>query len=81
MQWANQTCRLILSAFVKPGERAQPSVLEFQGVTHLSVPRHDEWGPSSSVNGASSKPGHFAIEMQSGDVIDIKAQSFSFGAR
>jgi hypothetical protein len=47
----------------------------------LSCPREQPWGRSVHVNGATiavtlaGGPAHLRIEMQSGDVIDLKAES------
>lgn len=53
------------------------------GVTDLRVPKLQEWGPSSSVNGTSETVAdatgttHLKIEMQTGDVIEIVAREFT----
>lgn len=54
--------------------------LKASGLTHLEVPRRRPWGPSVSVNeirGPTHLDGRteIEIEMQSGDVIVIAAQS------
>ena len=54
------------------------------GVSNLSVPRLNEWGPSVSVNNVEEliplENGKYKmkIEMQSGDVIEIDAMTFIF---
>jgi len=53
-----------------------------EGVTSLNMPKKDEWGRSVSVNrinGPTILTGgisQFAVEMQSGDVIEVLARSF-----
>jgi len=51
--------------------------LEFTGCTNISVPHENPWGKSSSINSTKYEDGLFKIEMQSGDVIAITANSFS----
>jgi hypothetical protein len=65
--------------FRSRSQSATPHVLEFAGVTELLVPHRQPWGPSERVNsGAAPAPGRFEIEMQSGDVIEIRAGGFTF---
>jgi len=48
----------------------------FQGVTNFVVPREQPWGPSVCVNEFRHDPdGNVEIEMQSGDVIKLHAES------
>ncbi len=53
------------------------------GVVHLDVPRHGEWGPSASVNkvrgpiDTGSGAFRLQIEMQSGDTLTVSAASFT----
>lgn len=53
-----------------------------ENVVNLSMPRRDEWGRSASVNEVagpalrSDGTQTLRIEMQSGDVIEITADSF-----
>jgi hypothetical protein len=80
MSWSERVCVLELSAFVAPGSHAVPCCLTFHGVSDLRVPHEESWGTSSSVNGGTAHGGVFKIEMQSGDVIEVKAHEFSFAA-
>ena len=80
VNWESKQCRLRLTAFTTPSSVAQPCVLTFDGVTFLSMPHNEPWGPSSSVNTASIANGRFRIEMQSGDAIELSATGFAFSA-
>lgn len=54
-----------------------------EGVKDLHVPRANDWGPSVSVNKVSGIEPHLSgfrltIQIQSGDVIEIVADKFTF---
>jgi hypothetical protein len=72
--WAEARCRLFLEL------AAGSHVLEFGGVTRVAIPREAPWGRSVSVNGVSVKGGVAAIEMQSGDTIEVSASEAEFSA-
>ncbi len=56
-----------------------PHLLVFEGFTSLELPYQKPWGPSCSINIVrEAKQGEFEIELQSGDVLCIKASHFSF---
>jgi len=52
-------------------------------VVDLKIPKRHEWGPSVSVNGTTEETSatpattHLKIEMQTGDVIEIVAGTFT----
>ncbi len=75
IDWEKKLCRFHLSVVSRSGNDA---LLAFEGVTWLSMPHNEPWGPSSSVNSVSDAGGGFKIEMQSGDIIEIKATSYAF---
>lgn len=55
--------------------------LRFSGLSYLTIPRQEPWGPSSWINAVEGPKGvdngvQLRIEMQSGDVIEIVAQDF-----
>lgn len=53
-----------------------PFRLRWSTVSDLHIPRTLEWGPSVSVLSAEEHPpGHYALNLQSGDVIRILADS------
>ena len=80
MLWEEKLCRLHLEAFIHKGQRALAHLLEFQAVTALDVPHHEPWGPSIFVNSVSTSLGWFEVKMQSGDIIRVAAEGFSFVA-
>jgi hypothetical protein len=54
-----------------------------EGLVALRCPRHQPWGPSSSINAVASRSEagrlvHIRVEMQSGDLIEIDAESISY---
>lgn len=62
-----------------------PRRIRASGVTQLSCPRVQEWGASVSVNEVRQvetidEQRVLQIEMQSGDVIEIRAASFATDA-
>jgi hypothetical protein len=49
-------------------------ILTFLGVSRLTLPRTQEWGPSSSINSFTRRnAGRYQIGMQSGHVIEVSA--------
>jgi len=73
-KWAERTCIIDISIWNFPN-----SVLFFNNVTEIIIPRQDEWGPSSSINKVRNIGTNlFEIEIQSGDVIRINASEWSF---
>ncbi len=58
--------------------RGIPATLAFHGVTAMFLPRDQPWGPSSCINEAQElSVGTYQIELQSGDVLQFKAASWS----
>lgn len=80
LDWERKSCTFQVLAFATPAGNATPHVLSFEGVTFLSIPHNEPWGPSSRMNSVSSADAKFSLEMQSGDVIELTATSFSFRA-
>jgi hypothetical protein len=72
--WGEARCRLFLEL------AAGSHLLEFRGVTRVEIPQEAPWGPSVSVNGISVQGGVAAIEMQSGDTIEVSASEAEFSA-
>ena len=87
--WASGTCEITVTCLVgragtwdaeargEISERAATTCcLRFGGVRELRVPRVAPWGRSVHLNGQRRGPdGTYEIEMQSGDVIVIAAES------
>lgn len=74
--WKEGRCRIHLDVWSDQSHSSIPCILEFVGVTSVVVPKLEPWGPSDAVNNATSLDGTFSIEMQSGDVIAVTAESF-----
>ena len=53
------------------------AVMTGMGLRRLDLPRSEPWGPSVSVNQVVQRHGCLTIEMQSGDVVTIEAETFS----
>ncbi len=54
-------------------------VLTFNSATFLGVPQKNEWGPSVSINELETDGKFvFYIHMQSGDIISIKANEYTY---
>ncbi|HEY9134646.1 MAG TPA: hypothetical protein VIM85_02510 [Pseudomonadales bacterium] len=53
--------------------------LVFEGFTKIEFPRNEPWGPSNSINSVKQpKPTKFEIEIQSGDLLRITAEKWSY---
>ena len=72
--WAEARCRLVLK--LASGKH----LLEFRGISRVTIPYEEPWGPSISINRASFEDGVTSIQMQSGDTIEIAADGVHFGA-
>ncbi|MDZ7869380.1 MAG: hypothetical protein U5L02_09330 [Rheinheimera sp.] len=75
VDWGN--AEIILSAFVIKGEAAVHYLLRFSSVTMFEGSRFNEWGASNSILDGRASGTEFTIQMQSGDVIKIKAASYA----
>ena len=73
-EWKDATCTLEIEEV-----SSEPCRLRFLGVSDVHMPRALPWGPSNSINGLRQSEGNaFEIELQSGDVMVIKAESWQF---
>lgn len=65
--------------FLPVSHEPKPLSLIFDGVIEVHIPAMEPWGPSNSVNtiscGSDRGVLDFVIEMQSGDLIKIKAKN------
>lgn len=75
--WEQSVARLHLNVWSVAEGRSVPRVLHFSGVKAVQIPMARPWGPSGSVNSASWVAGMYNIEMQSGDIISVSAESYS----
>ena len=78
--WQEGVCKLKIEKWSIEQQKSAPFVITFNGVTNLSMPRNEEWGPSESINEAKHLNGVFSIEMQSGDIISIAARDCQIAA-
>jgi len=54
-------------------------LLVFEGFSALEFPKQEPWGPSSSINTLREpEQGKFEIELQSGDVLRVRALRWSY---
>lgn len=72
--WSEARCRIRL--LLPSGKH----LLEFANVSMIRISQKTPRGSSISVNGASETGGVIAIEMQSGDTIEIAATEWDFSA-
>lgn len=69
VNWDDGTC----VADIQHGTLGRCSI-RFSAVSHLTLPRTQNWGRSASINSFSMpRSGQYEIEMQSGDLIKIEA--------
>jgi hypothetical protein len=78
VDWGSAEIILSVSAFVIKGEPATDYLLRFSSVTKFEGSRFNEWGASNSILDAKASGTEFTIQIQSGDVIKIKAASYVF---
>jgi hypothetical protein len=79
VDWKNRTCTLQILAFVDRTADAVPCRLIWQGLRKLLLPVENPWGPSVFINRQWSEAnGKYSIEMQSGDVVTIEADTATF---
>jgi hypothetical protein len=78
--WKQGVARLHIKAFLEG--KIEEFELSFEGVTFLGMPRYEPWGPSISINKVweenSGEARKLLIEMQSGDVLEIRCRRYSF---
>ncbi|MFC3627342.1 hypothetical protein ACFOKJ_14585 [Vogesella amnigena] len=74
IDWAQGSCKLHLQTT----SHGQGSLL-FLALRSIHIPYYQPWGPSVSINScAQPATGKWEIEMQSGDVLQIAADSCSW---
>ena len=78
VDWGSAEIILSVSAFEVKTEAAVSYLLRFSSVTMFEGSRFNEWGASNSILDAKASGTEFTIQMQSGDVIKIKAASYAF---
>ena len=79
VDWENRTCTVHVLAFVEPRHDAAPCQLIWRGLRRLIVPAEYPWGRSIFINRQwIERNGCYSIEVQSGDVLAIEADSPEF---
>lgn len=69
LEWADGICIMTIRH-----SELSDCTLTFTGVSSLTLPRAQPWGPSPSINSASERnKGKYEIELQSGDLIKVDA--------
>ena len=77
--WATGVCVAELVAFTDGLQKpSRPAKLVWNKTGEVVVSRRSPWGSSVCVNCAREEVGWFVLEMQSGDMIRITAESFEF---
>lgn len=80
LDWESGTCiaRFRGGPYILGG----PFLLRWTDVSDVHIPRTFSWGASVSVmSAAENPPGSFTLQLQSGDVITVKAGSVTFEQR
>ena len=72
--WQHKLCRCFVRAHHEGTSRV--FCLEFSKVADISIPHAEPWGPSSSILEHTEQAHDYAITMQSGDVIRIRAEAW-----
>lgn len=72
VDWRAGVCTLGLDTGSGPQE------LIFSGLISIAIPRGQPWGPSTSINEVRERDGIYEIEVQSGDVVSVVAESWRF---
>jgi hypothetical protein len=75
VHWREQICRCFVRAW-HAGE-SKALCVEFTGITDISIPRAEPWGPSSSILEHTQNADTHAITMQSGDIIRLRAKAWT----
>ncbi len=79
VDWKKRTCTFHILAFVDRTADAIPCRLIWQGLRKLLLPIENPCGPSIFMNRQwSETDGTYSIEIQSGDVVTIEADTANF---
>lgn len=77
-EWDDRRVIFSMSAFVNVRENAIPHELIFSDVTMLIIPAEWPWASSDCINRVEIVDDEYQLEIQSGDVIRVKASGFQF---
>ena len=75
--WERSEAQILVRA---GGPGSRDARISLTGVRSIAIPRENPWGASSSINEATLEEGVLTLEMQSGDVIVVKAGEVSCDA-
>ena len=78
INWKNKTISINIGAFIKNSKAAEDSELLFTGVSFFEMPHFSPWGNSHYINSVNVKDDFYFVEMQSGDIIKIRADELEF---
>ncbi|NMP01462.1 hypothetical protein HHE94_01810 [Pseudoalteromonas arctica] len=78
INWENRSVIFNLNVFTVKGGDALSHQLTFENASNIEVPHNSPWGDSIFINGVSIIEDNYEIEIQSGDVIKITAEKYSF---
>src|SRR4051812_10996331 len=82
LEWEQRVFSAEVAIFLDCSKPAVPASLSFNGVRSVRLTREEPWGPSVFINRQyKTGPTTYAIETQSGDVIEIDADGFSLTRR
>lgn len=82
LEWEPRVFSLEVAVFLDCSKPAIVAMLTWTGVRSVRLPCESPWGPSVFINRAcKAGPGLYELEIQSGDVLQIEADSFSFTPR
>lgn len=82
LEWEQRVFSAEVAIFLDCSKPAVPAVLSFDGVRAVRLPCGAPWGPSAFINRQwKLGPKTYAIEIQSGDVIEIDADGFVLAPR
>ena len=78
LDWEHRVASAEVAIYLDCSKPAVPAVLRWNGVRSVRLPCAEPCGPSVFIKSQhKTGPSTFAIEIQSGDVLEIVADSFS----
>ncbi|HET7539922.1 MAG TPA: hypothetical protein VFK05_08620 [Polyangiaceae bacterium] len=82
LEWERRVASAEVAIFLDCSKPAVPAVLSWNGVRSVHLPCAEPWGPSVFIKKQyKTGPRSYAIEVQSGDVLEIDADGFSLARR
>ena len=82
LEWEQRLVSAEVAIYLDCSKPAVAALLSWSGVRAVRLPCAEPWGPSVFISKQyKSGPCTYALEMQSGDVLEIEADSFSLTRR